>query len=131
MTTEPLNIGDVCSATRPRWTGFRLALLAFPLGLGLMPGSVGAENKPQVGPVAKHVEASTALSEFVADAAIDIGQISAELGGSDASMPGSLTEAVFCSTHQVYEIRSNAGRYDPLGQIRSNARLYDPLGLNK
>jgi len=45
-----------------------------------------------VGPVAKHVEASTALSEFVRDAAIDIGQIRAELGGSDAATPGSLTE---------------------------------------
>ncbi|NDR55338.1 hypothetical protein [Aliiruegeria sabulilitoris] len=118
MTTEPLNIGEGGSATRPRWTGFRLALLAFPLGLGLMPGSVGAENKPQVGPVAKHVEASTALSEFVADASIDIGQIRAELGGS---MPGSLTESVFCSIHQVYEIRSNAGQY----------AVYDPLGLDK
>lgn len=120
MTRQPLNIGEGGSATRPRWAGFRLALLAFPLGLGLMPGSAGAETKPQVGPVAKHVEASTALSEFVADAAIDIGQISAELGGSDATMPGSLTEAVFCSIHQVLEIRSNAGQYAGVDPLRLN-----------
>ncbi|WP_299476979.1 hypothetical protein [uncultured Roseibium sp.] len=103
--------------------GLRLLLLGLGLGvvfLGAisMPGPGAAEESSDPNPATGQTKRLIAFTEFARATAIDIEDIRSDLSAHEPATSGRFAQAVFCSIHQVYEVRParfSLGESEPRG----------------
>lgn len=111
--------GVSCAALMRRSVLFPGLCAAF-LGVIAVPGPAVAEQRDDPGLATGQTRKPIAFTEFARATAINIEDIRSDLSAHEPAMSGSLAQAVFCSIHQVYEVRP-AG--PPLGMGKPSGIL--------
>ncbi len=84
-----------------------IAVLVCPV---FTPGAVDAEERTRPSPAGDQRKKPVSFTEFARSAAIDIQDVRSDLSGDKTNKPDELSLAVFCSIHQVFEVRSSGRR---------------------
>ncbi|WP_428671960.1 hypothetical protein [Roseibium sp.] len=99
----------------------KASLVALFACLVSMPSVVGAEESTQPSPAGDQSKKPVSFTEFARSTAIDIQDVRSKLSAGETNMPDGLSLAVFCSIHQVFEVRSprrSLGSGESVGLLR-------------
>lgn len=99
----------------------KASLIALLICLVSMPSAVDAQEVTLLNPDRGESKKLLAFTEFTRSAAIDIQDVKSKLSADMTSGADELSLAVFCSIHQVFEVRSprqRLGGGEPAGSLR-------------